>query len=185
MLYNHHGSCHFGRKVVNYNYRYLFILVYLKKGAFIMSVKKEQNMLVKEFSERLSQLPRLKGKGSQRTTLVGITNNFSLEEAIYGNWWYQYFSYTLYDKVIGKELVHLILHRDDSPPEFKVELDIRFLQYNEGNLVQDRSAKSYHTLSENLILDKVVSHIPIHLVSTLLTGFKELDKKNGVVSKNG
>lgn len=64
-------------------------------------------------------------------------------------------------------------------------LDIRFLQYNEGNLVQDRYAKSYQTLSENLILDKVISYIPINLVSTLLTGFKELDKKNGVVSKNG
>lgn len=150
-----------------------------------MDMARVQNTLVKELSKRLSHLPSFRGKGSQRTTFVDITSNFSLEEVIYGNWWYQYFSYKLYDNVTGKEIVHLILHRDDSPPEFKVELDIRFLQYNKGNLVQDRHAKSYHTLSESLILDKVVSQIPNHLVSTLLKGFKELDKKNGVVFANG
>lgn len=150
-----------------------------------MNMEGVQNTLVKELSKRLSHLPSFRGKGSQRTTLVDISSNFSLEEVTYGNWWYQYFSYKLYDKVTGKELIHLILHRDDSLPKFKVELDIRFLQYNEGNLVQDRRAKSYHTLSESLILDKVISYIPSNLASTLLTGFKELDKKNGVVSKNG
>lgn len=81
-----------------------------------MSMETDQNTLVNELFKRLSQLPRLRGKGSQRTTLVDIQGNFSLEEVIYGNWWYQYFSYNLYDKVTGKELVHLILHRDDSPP---------------------------------------------------------------------
>ena len=69
------------------------------------------------------------------------------------------------------------MHRDDSPPEYEEELDVRFLQYNEGILVQDRRAKSYNTLSESLILDKVVDYIPDHLVSALLDGFKELKNK--------
>lgn len=85
----------------------------------------------------------------------------------------------MYDKLTGKEIFHLILHLEDTIPEGTKESFVRLLLYNDdGSLVQDRCAKSYSypTVSEGLILDKVVEYIPPHLVSALLDGFKELER---------
>lgn len=140
----------------------------------------DQNTLAVELFKRLTHLPCLRGKGSQITTFVTIQDKFSLSEVTYGNWWYQYFAYKLYDKITGKEILHLILHLEDTIPEGTKESFVRLLHYNEdGSLIQDRRAKSYSypTISESVIQDKVVDYIPTHLVSALLNGFKELEKK--------
>ena len=117
----------------------------------------DQNTLAVELFKRLTRLPCLRGKGSQIITFVTIQDKFSLSEVTYGNWWYQYFAYKLYDKITGKEILHLILHLEDTIPEGTKE--------------------SYPTVSESVIQDKVVDYIPSHLVSALLNGFKELEKK--------
>ena len=140
----------------------------------------DQNTLAVELFKRLTRLPCLWGKGSQITTFVTIQDKFSLSEVTYGNWWYQYFAYKLYDKITGKEILHLILHLEDTIPEGTKESFVRLLHYNEdGSLVQDRRAKSYSypTVSESVNQDKVVDYIPSHLVSALLNGFKELEKQ--------
>lgn len=142
-----------------------------------MNIEKSQDMLVKEFSKRLLHLPSLRSKGTQKTISVDISNKFSLVEVSYGNWWYQYFSYKLFDKITGKELAHLILHLEESNTDGTKESFLRFLQYDDGNVVQDRVAKSYTAISESLILDKVVMCIPVHLVSAFLNGFKEIDER--------
>lgn len=140
----------------------------------------DQNTLAIELFKRLTRLPCLRGKGSQITTFVNIQDKFSLSEVTYGNWWYQYFAYKLYDKLTGKEILHLILHLEDTVPEGTKESFVRLLHYNEdGSLVQDRCAKSYSypTVSESVIQAKVADYIPSHLVSALLDGFKEHEKK--------
>lgn len=142
-----------------------------------MNIEKSQDMLVKEFSKRFLHLPSLQSKGIQKTISVDISDKFSLVEVSYGNWWYQYFSYKLFDKITGKELAHLILHLEESETDGKEESFLRFLQYDDGNVVQDRVAKSYTAISESLILDKVVRCIPVHLVSAFLNGFKEIDER--------
>lgn len=145
-----------------------------------MNMKTDQNTLSIELFKRLTRLPFLQGKGSQITTFVDIQDKFSLSEVTYGNWWNQYFAYKLYDKITGKEILHLILHLEDTIPEGTKESFVRLLHYNEdGSLVQDRRAKSYSypTVSESIIQGKVVDYIPPHLVSALLEGFKELEKK--------
>lgn len=145
-----------------------------------MNMKTDQNTLSIELFKRLTRLPFLQGKGSQITTFVDIQDKFSLSEVTYGNWWYQYFAYKLYDKITGKEILHLILHLEDTIPEGTKESFVRLLHYNEdGSLIQDRRAKSYSypTVSESIIQDKVVDYIPPHLVSALLEGFKEQEKK--------
>lgn len=139
----------------------------------------DQNTLAVELFKRLTHLPCLRGKGSQITTFVTIQDKFSLSEVTYGNWWYQYFAYKLYDKITGKEILHLILHLEDTIPEGTKESFVRLLHYNEdGSFIQDRRAKfySYPTVSESVIQDKVVDYIPSHLVIALLNGFKELEK---------
>lgn len=144
-----------------------------------MNMEADQNTLAMELFKRLTRLPCLRGKGSQITTFVAIKGKYSLSEVTYGNWWYQYFAYKLYDKLTGKEIFHLILHLEDTIPEGTKESFVRLLLYNDdGSLVQDRCAKSYSypTVSEGLILDKVVEYIPPHLVSALLDGFKELER---------
>ena len=140
-----------------------------------MNIEKSQDMLVKEFSKRL--LHSLRSKGTQKTISVDISNKLSLVEVSYGNWWYQYFSYKLFDKITGKELAHLILHLEESNTYGTEESFLRFLQYDDGNVVQDRVAKSYTAISESLILDKVVRCISVHLVSAFLNGFKEIDER--------
>ena len=142
-----------------------------------MNIEKSQDMLVKEFSKRFLQLPSLQSKSTQKTISVDISDKFSLVEVSYGNWWYQYFSYKLFDKITGKELAHLILHLEESETDGKEESFLRFLQYDDGNVVQDMVAKSYTAISESLILDKVVRCIPVHLVSAFLNGFKEIDER--------
>lgn len=142
-----------------------------------MNIEKSQDVLVKELSKRLLHLPSLQGKGTQKTISVDISGKFSLVEVSYGNWWYQYFSYKLFDKITGKELAHLILHLEESNTDGTEESFLRFLQYDDGNVVQDRVAKSYTAISESLILDKVVRCIPVHLISTFLNGFKEIDER--------
>ena len=149
-----------------------------------MNIETNQNTLATELFKRLTRLPSLRGKGSQITTFVDIQGKYSLSEVTYGNWWYQYFAYKLYDKLTEKEILHLILHLEDTIPEGTKESFVRLLHYNEdGSLVQDRCARSYShpTVLENVILDKVVSHIPNNLVSTLLIGFKELRKEKGKI----
>lgn len=142
-----------------------------------MNIEKSQDMLVKEFSKRLLHLPSLRGEGTQKTISVDISDKFSLVEVSYGNWWYQYFSYKLFDKITGKELAHLILYLEESETDGTEESFLRFLQYDDGNVVQDRVAKSYIAISKSLILDKVVRCIPVHLVSAFLNGFKEIDER--------
>lgn len=144
-----------------------------------MNMKTDQNTLAKELFKRLTRLPCLRGKGSQITTFVDIQGKYSLSEVTYGNWWYQYFAYKLYDKLTGKEILHLILHLEDTIPDGTKESFVRLLHYNgDGSLLQDRRAKSYSypTVSESVIQDKVVDYIPAHLVSALLDGFEELEK---------
>ena len=148
--------------------------------------------LVKELSKRVSYLPRLYGKGSQNSFSVDVSVNFLLTEVSYGNWWNQYFSYKLYDKVTGREIIHLIVSKDETPPKGTEELSIGFLQYTEGSVIQDKRIKSYPVISENQVLEKVVSYIPNQFVILLLEGFKILDRVrkldnllNQGVSKNG